>query len=164
MSGFLHAIAVYFVLSIIGSLFFYWAISPDLVATFDYLPARALLSIFFGFMVGHAFLIAGIFYSAKSFDVIISRTWLLFLSLIGLIATSKTFCFGSPPTIEGNLASGIISFRWAAAACTFDAFTFVELLIFTVAMLLIITLKYFSDDFNKRQGERMIMAILRRRR
>jgi hypothetical protein len=164
MSGFLHAIIVYFVVSIVCTLIAYWVISPDLLVAFDYVPARALLSIFSGFMVGHAFLIASIFYTSKSYDAIISRSWLLFLSLIGLIATSKTFCFGSPPAIEANLATGIISFRWGANACTFDGYTFIELLIFTIAMLLIILLKFLSDDFIRQQGERMIMAIMRRMR
>lgn len=162
MSGFIYAIAVYFVFSIVGSLFFYWAISPELVSAIDFLPARALLSIFFGFVFGHAVLMAYVFFTSKSFDVIISRSWLVFLSLIALIATSKTFCFGSPPIIHGSPARGI-SVEWASAACAMDGHNILALLILTIALLLVIFLKYLSDDYNKREGARMLSEIIRRR-
>jgi hypothetical protein len=162
MSGFVYAIAVYFIFSIVGSLFFYWAVSPELISAIDFLPARALLSIFFGFVFGHAILMAYVFFTSKSFDVIISRSWLVFLSLIALIATSKTFCFGSPPIIQGSPTRGI-SIQWTSAACAMDGNNIFALLILTVALLLVILLKYLSDDFSKREGARMLSEILRRR-
>jgi hypothetical protein len=163
MAAFYYALALYFLGSFAGSLFFYWALSPELLAAIDFLPVRVLLPIFLGFVAGHAILLAYVFCTSKSFDVIISRSWLVFLSLVSLIVTSKMFCFGGPPIIEGSPAHGI-SLQWTRAACDMEAPVVTILIVFTVATLIVIWLKYLSDDYNKREGSRILREIIRMRR
>jgi len=160
MSAFFYAVAVYFGFSIVASLFLYWVISPDVVAAIDFLPARPLLSIFFAFVVGHAALMAWIFCTSKSFDVIISRSWLVFLSLIGLVLSSKIFCFGSPPVIEGNFRNGF-SIHWTSAACHMDGHIVSILLILTIAFCFLLLLKFLSESYTTREGGRRLSEILR---
>ena len=104
---------------------------------------------------------AYVFFTSKSFDVIISRSWLVLLSLIGLIGTSKILCFGSPPTIRGSVTTGV-SIQWSTAACEYNGLTVIVLLIFTVTFLIVILLKFLRDNFNARRGHELLTEILRR--